>query len=313
MFYAIDNEGNRVHIKESVKDKEYFCPCCQNKLIRKMGSVVTHHFAHIAGVCDSWYSENKGPWHVMMQDCFPRDNQEIKIKGENEKYHIADILLRGNYKDTIVEFQHSPMSKDVFEERTEFYAHNGGEEKYGGWFFGYREIENRVVWVFDCRDKKINVTFFAEDLDLNKLSYFFNEKDKVIFDLSVCVKWDYAPKTFLGFKENKNLRPEIYLCVNPNQFALTELGKKEFNLTDDTVLNKDNLYFIKVNRYSKDFKYLNGNIFNFNSFIEYLNNIDEIDTKNKGFKGYYPYNKEVLDSRCDEFFFNQEVELMEMQ
>ena len=159
----------------------------------------------------------------------------------------------------------------------------------------------------------MHISFFAEDFYSNKLSYFFNEKNKITFDLNVSVKWDYSPKTFLGLNENKNLKPEIYLCVNPNQFVLGDEDKKGFSLTDNTDLNKDNLYFIKVTKYDKEFKILEGNIFNFNSFIDYLNNIDEIETKNKGFKGYYPYSKEVLDSRCDEFFFNEEVELMEMQ
>ena len=80
MYYAIDEENNRIHIKSSQKGKKYYCPCCRNELVRKVGRVKAHHFAHMNGVCDGWYSENKGPLHVMMQDCFDKENQEVVVK-----------------------------------------------------------------------------------------------------------------------------------------------------------------------------------------------------------------------------------------
>ena len=46
--------------------------------------------------------------------------------------HIADIMVDG----CIIEFQHSPMNNEVFEERSQFYSHFG-----------------QLIWVFDLRDK----------------------------------------------------------------------------------------------------------------------------------------------------------------
>ena len=290
MFYGLNEKGERIYIKDSIKGKKYYCPCCNGELRRKLGSINAHHFAHVSAVCDSWYSENKGPWHIMLQDCFPRDNQEVFIRNE-DKVHIADVYLEGNYQDTVIEFQHSPMSKDEFIERTSFYTYNGGKDKYRGGHWGYGFIENRVVWVFDFRGKKIDLLLNNRNYDLNKTSYYYGFYDKLYYDMECSVLWNRTPMVFLSRNILTGIKPKIFLCVDEEQFNL--YGKKKEG--------KDSLYFLEVNEYKIDKKYVKCHVLNFDSFIEYIKNIDEIEVKKCGLLGYYPYDELLIDKHAEDF------------
>lgn len=135
-IYALDKNGNRVHIADAQRgDKEYTCCYCHNKMIAKKGTVRAAHFAHAAGcACDEWYG-NKGEWHRHMQDLFPKDAQEVILEADGEK-HIADVCLqKSNGQRLVIEFQHSSLSREEFVKRTLFWKSN------------YTDL----IWVFDVR------------------------------------------------------------------------------------------------------------------------------------------------------------------
>ncbi len=136
MLFAFDCNDNRIYIEDILSNKEYFCPYCGTPLITKRGEIRQHHFGHRSHkLCsDSW--ERSGtydisPWHTEWQKCFPGANQEIKLS-LGETSHRADILVGR----TVVEFQHSSLSPDNFDDRNNFY-HN----------LGYK-----VVWLFDMSE-----------------------------------------------------------------------------------------------------------------------------------------------------------------
>ena len=70
-------------------------------------------------------------WHMSWQKLFPHKNREVVIKSENE-IHRADVLCFG----TVIEFQHSPISKSEFSRRNKFYTDAG----------------KKVVWIFDLTE-----------------------------------------------------------------------------------------------------------------------------------------------------------------
>ena len=128
MFYAIDNEGNRTHIDQAEREKEYFCPICGGKLIQRRGQKKVHHFAHAVACTDSWHYEEMSEWHRAWQERYPEECREVVIGN-----HRADILING----TVIEFQHSPMSEADFEERSSFYTGEGF----------------KLIWLFDGKSR----------------------------------------------------------------------------------------------------------------------------------------------------------------
>lgn len=136
MFIARDKDDNIITIEETHSNQQYYCACCGETLITRKGEKNAHHFAHRKGtVCkDTWNrSSSKNTydisnWHNEWQNQFPKENQEIILR-LGDISHRADVMI----SRTIIEFQHSIISEQHFDERNNFYKN-----------FGYR-----LVWLFD--------------------------------------------------------------------------------------------------------------------------------------------------------------------
>ncbi len=135
MRVALDKDGKRAHINQAHVKDIYFCPTCGEQLIIKRGEQRENHFAHKANSqCnDGWHYE-MSEWHSAWQDKFPLECQEV-VKRHNGKIHRADVLIEST--KTVIEFQHSPMSPEEFDDRNSF----------------YRELGYKVVWLFDAIDQ----------------------------------------------------------------------------------------------------------------------------------------------------------------
>ncbi len=175
MRFAIDKNGERVHIDDTDKSLNYFCPCCKGKLILKMGMIRAHHFAHEPNfVCNDFWNYDISDWHISWQSLFPKDCQEIvkEIKGIR---HRADVLLE---KEKVVfEFQHDALSSFEFDNRNEFYN-----------TLGYK-----VIWIFDVEE------LYCSGAIENYKSNLW--------------KWKKAKKTFSNYNY-KNKLVEILLQIN---------------------------------------------------------------------------------------------------
>jgi len=129
MIWAFDKDGVKVFADEAFVKHDYFCPMCGESLVLKKGEVRVPHFAHHAKsiCCDPWHYDMTD-WHREWQERFPRNTQEIVMDSNGEK-HRADVCVG----KTVIEFQHSPLSFEEFDERNAFYTS-----------LGYK-----VVWLFD--------------------------------------------------------------------------------------------------------------------------------------------------------------------
>lgn len=167
---------------------------CNNlhPLTPKLGNIKRHHFAHQANT--SCTHKNKTEWHLRYQSLFPqtevymppkispkissknspseKENPPEKENSQNPseenpriknfpvgKYHIADILVDG----TVIEIQHSPISKEEIRERETFYE--------------------KMIWIFDVKNSVTGTEFICRDkndiciLKLNKKYLFSTEKE----------------------------------------------------------------------------------------------------------------------------------------
>lgn len=127
MEIAINRDNERIHASIADKEQEYFCPICGGKVIPRQGQVKMDHFAHQSKCDDAWHYEMTA-WHSDWQNQFPRKNQEVVVEIDGEK-HRADVMACGY----VIEFQHSPITAEEFEERNRFYLHYG----------------KKVIWIFD--------------------------------------------------------------------------------------------------------------------------------------------------------------------
>lgn len=203
--------NKRVYSDEAIieygKQQEYTCPCCNEKVILKAGSVKIPYFSHLKGSdCSEEYDNKMSEWHMHCQSLFPKEYREVIITrlikdlvddDEKEYFtdetetHIADIC----YKNYVIEFQHSPMSADTFFERTDFYTRAG----------------YKVIWVFDWSKKK-------ENYDLENSYYYENQKT---------TNWNVrrAPKTCMYYSPQLE-KNDLMICFSYVDFAsISQDGK----------------------------------------------------------------------------------------
>ncbi len=122
MFVALKNKNDKksmVGIENGIKGDLYYCPTCLGELIVKRGEIRTPYFAHRHKCLDDWHYD-MSEWHYHWQNQFPLINQE-KVFTLNKKTHRADVFIN----KMVIEFQHSPIRKNEFEDRTGFYDGRG--------------------------------------------------------------------------------------------------------------------------------------------------------------------------------------------
>lgn len=149
---AYDKNDNRIYA-DTVEKEDCFCPLCREKVIPRVGTHNKPHFAHQKN-SDCAYGKDKdakSPWHIHMQELFPRDTLEVRFNDQEGKLrHIADVYLEES--KTVIEFQHSPISVEDFKSRTSFHVSEG----------------RRIIWIFYVGKK---------DSPLGYLKYLFLHKD----------------------------------------------------------------------------------------------------------------------------------------
>ncbi len=138
MFFAIDENGNRVNAEEG-EFTNCVCPACGCPVIQKRGDTNSHHFAHdhrkgdktLCTYDDNSNDGNMSKWHRRMQGYFSDEQQEYVFTDEDTgEKHIADVYIKE--KNTVLEFQYSSISEKEFLSRTNFHIKEG----------------RRIAWLF---------------------------------------------------------------------------------------------------------------------------------------------------------------------
>ena len=149
MFIGLDAENNRVTAEDARREQDYRCPICDQKLELRKGSSRRHHFAHWKNLtCSDDWSSDMSEWHLSWQDQFPIECREVVVEDDGKR-HRADVLIEDH--KLVIEFQHSSLSPEEFQERNRF----------------YRKCGYHVVWLFDMsRDEQEQEHFvLSEDED----------------------------------------------------------------------------------------------------------------------------------------------------
>lgn len=216
MFIAKDiNTNSLIHIDEVKKEEKgsYTCPVCGGEVIKKMGSTVAHHFAHKALVeCDT-FTQDMSEWHKWWQNQFPKNNQEHierltisveEYENASEEYNFATSKTQSfikRHKDQkeitllhrtdvracgyVIEFQHSPISREEFNERN--------------WF--YRMCGCKVVWIFDMTQLVGNSIHFCSE------AHKYGKSEALY-------KWNHPKKTFVDMLPQYNKKHRDFKTGN---------------------------------------------------------------------------------------------------
>ena len=206
MFIAINEKGYRVHIEKTNNDEQYFCPTCGEKLILKRGDIRIHHFAHYSkNLCKDTWDYDMSYWHQNWQSKFPIECQEV-VKELNGEKHRADVLIED--AKVVIEFQHSKLSFEEFNERNTF----------------YKKLGYKVIWIFDVVEEIDNCELFPDE-ERKELYRWKNAKWK--FN-----KIDLKDNVLVYFQSNNHFNDDekikMYLN-NPNSYSEnSELSKYYF-------------------------------------------------------------------------------------
>lgn len=93
---------------------------------------------------DDNFHEERTSWHLNWQKMFPEENREITVDSGGVR-HRADVDIGR----IVLEFQHSPISEQAWQERTAFYMN---------------ECEKCVFWVYDRTGCDIQQDFYVSSL-----------------------------------------------------------------------------------------------------------------------------------------------------
>ena len=247
MFKAIDVKTNKMVFAskdEVYLQSNYICPCC-GKEVRNVPAVEKRpYFRHNKNEACEYYryssSDNvMSEWHSEWQSCFPMEHTE-KIVSIGEKKRVADVCI-GN---TIVEFQHSSISEDVFYERTNFYLKN----------------DYSIVWVFDANKAFDEVRLDYYDICNHRMKWkwknpiralrhfnYFKEVYGDKFDIYIecedfCYKVTWANDNFSRFVSYTRMNKPcfIYQMKDRGKYTLNEF--RLIDVTERQGVYKENHY-----------------------------------------------------------------------
>lgn len=196
MQIALDKNHKKVHIDDAIRSEKYYCQGCGEEVCMKTGDIKIHHFSHMSNTnCDSWHYDMT-EWHKAWQNQFPIENQEVVFELEGKK-HRADVFIN----DTVIEFQHSPLSCEEFNDRNEFYNR-----------LGYR-----VIWIFDATEE-----YATKEIEKhNNSGYMWKKYFKVFRNLKqVDKKVDIYLQEYENiWKEQPNYAKSIINIYDTNKYA----------------------------------------------------------------------------------------------
>lgn len=198
MFFGQLETGERVSAIAANKSNQYFCPGCGARLVLKQGQIYAWHFAHENGTeCESFTENKMTKWHIWHQEEFPEDCREVRLEDpEYGRTWIADVKCGS----LIIEFQHSPIDMETFENRSSFYSQFG-----------------RLVWVFD----------FCDKYKRGQIGWYESRYNKS----TGCFRWDW-PNKMLGEYHLLGCGFDVFVQLDDDLYCLIEWnprGMKYFN------------------------------------------------------------------------------------
>lgn len=278
MRFCINSENERVDILDASKEKEYRCEYCNNICIPAQGNINEWYFKHKdLSQCDDWFDSKNSmsKWHIDWQNKFPKRFQEVILNN-----HRADVKI----DNLIIEFQHSSLSIEKFNQRNDFYSQFG-----------------KLIWLFDFRDKEIK-----KQLELNPKYNIYLWKHA-----SKSISFNYWIK---GIEIYFQIEDDLIIKPDPNNESW-----KYFRVNKTNIFSKE-LFLMKLREkykiYNQDWKLkIKKELEKYNSYVEVaikfgekllMNKITLKTTLERVLKTFYIY-------KCDVDFIKDRLKQINME
>ncbi|MBL1226456.1 competence protein CoiA [Enterococcus sp. BWR-S5] len=209
MLVAKNDEGkliSLVWVSEKAigkwKNRQFFCPICEQRVQLKKGQIRLPYFAHLSSQSCNITSGGESPEHLELKKIFAEQCRQQKIEHQLEAYlpeikQRADLLI-GRYA---IEFQCSMLSAEEMVKRTRSYIENGYQPiwicgrkiwNYGKSngtirkFCSYSQKLGFYLWTADLKRKKLYLRYHVELKATGRLCYgtkYWNFNDIRFADL----------------------------------------------------------------------------------------------------------------------------------
>ncbi|MFC4409490.1 competence protein CoiA [Chungangia koreensis] len=178
---TLTRQHKRRELEEWRRSDNFFCPQCKGKLILKVGQVVIPHFAHISSNdCSSAFSEGESADHLagkqqlyeFFQSYYPVQLEAVLDKIKQR----PDLLVNNRFA---IEYQCSPIPKDLFDHRNA----------------GYKEIGIKPIWIIRTPTTLQELSDGIQLFSLSKFQQLFIPRRPLIGQ--TLLTYDNTNKSFL--------------------------------------------------------------------------------------------------------------------
>lgn len=142
--FILNSSIPRTALQQLRETKNFYCPLCKERLLLKIGSSKTPHFAHYSkSNCENQFSERESEIHLKGKEQLYSLFRGLDLQAFLEPYlpslqQRPDILLEGNLAKRIaIEFQCSPISSEKLNNRND----------------GYKRVDILPIWIPSTPDK----------------------------------------------------------------------------------------------------------------------------------------------------------------
>ncbi|OCA84251.1 hypothetical protein A8F94_16175 [Bacillus sp. FJAT-27225] len=121
---------SREALKQLREDEEFYCPCCREKVILKLGTKKIFHFAHLREGCAESMYDRESQYHLSGKQALFHWLRSLGIPAALEQYDSSiqqrpDIVFLYENRHYALEFQCSPIPQELFVKRTSNYEKRG--------------------------------------------------------------------------------------------------------------------------------------------------------------------------------------------
>ncbi|WP_336045803.1 competence protein CoiA [Solibacillus ferritrahens] len=172
-------------LQQLKQQRQFYCPQCKEKLLLKAGQIKIPHFAHSKNSnCVSLFSERESAAHLLGKQQLFQLFTKLKLQPMLEPYlpflgQRPDIFISKKDRQYAIEFQCSPISQELFLQRTK----------------GYLKANITPIWLLHIPQKfqasgimKISINYFnAQFIQRYKNQYFlltYDVKSKNFYYMS---------------------------------------------------------------------------------------------------------------------------------
>ncbi|MFS0865572.1 competence protein CoiA [Fredinandcohnia sp. 179-A 10B2 NHS] len=129
-YISLVTKGNRNELLELRKRETFTCPACKHGVQLKLGTKITHHFAHLKGAECTVKTEPESEYHLrgkrQLFNWFKAQTYQVELEPFlPDISQRPDLLVTLQDKRYAIEYQCSPIEYSLFKKRTDSFKKLG--------------------------------------------------------------------------------------------------------------------------------------------------------------------------------------------